>query len=221
MRRKILRFALLLVALGALGSLLGERIDAHLLLPMLDWLLAHRLYAGAILGLGVFVATVLLLPAFVFLSCSAGFLLGAVGGAIVVSLAATAGATVAFLIGAHFGFESDPPLIQHLREIDWKEVLLMRLCPFLPNRTLHYVFGAAGMPFRHFFVPTLIGTLPICIAYTWAGSVAATITSIEDISRSGVVQAFYVVAGLFVVAAASYLLLRAGQARAGRSRLPV
>jgi uncharacterized membrane protein YdjX (TVP38/TMEM64 family) len=100
------------------------------------------------------VACVLFIPGSI-LTLSAGFLFGVIRGSIYVSVAATLGATVAFLIGRYVArqwlatrlarypkFKAVDEAVAHE---GWKIVALTRLSPLLPFNLLNYAFGLTNV----------------------------------------------------------------------------
>jgi uncharacterized membrane protein YdjX (TVP38/TMEM64 family) len=96
------------------------------------------------------VACVLFVPGSI-LTLSAGFLFGVVRGSVYVSIAATLGATLAFLIGRYFARQwvaarlANYPKFNAVDEAvareGWKIVALTRLSPVFPFNLLNYSFG--------------------------------------------------------------------------------
>lgn len=105
-----------------------------------------------------------------------------------VVLAETAGAVIAFLIGRQlFGtrcarwLETCPYLAflnQVSRRRGWKVVLLTRMVPFFPFKLSNYLFGLAGYPLREFAVGSLLGVIPLTVANVYLGSLAAGLATL-------------------------------------------
>jgi uncharacterized membrane protein YdjX (TVP38/TMEM64 family) len=127
------------------------------------------------------VATVLLLPASV-LTLGAGAVFGVAAGAVYVSVAATLGATAAFLIGRYLARD----LVAHriagnprFAAIDeavaaegWKIVGLLRLSPLFPFSLLNYALGLTRVRLPHYVLASWIGMMPGTVAYVYVGSLA-------------------------------------------------
>ena len=105
------------------------------------------------------VVTVLLLPA-VVLTLGAGALFGVAWAFVTVSIAATLGATAAFLVGRYLArgwVARRVAASARLGAIDaavaregWKIVLLTRLSPAFPFVLLNYAFGLTRVPLRDY-----------------------------------------------------------------------
>jgi uncharacterized membrane protein YdjX (TVP38/TMEM64 family) len=131
------------------------------------------------------VACVLFIPGSI-LTLSAGFLFGVVRGCIYVSIAATLGATVAFLIGRYAARQwvaarlASYPKFKGVDEAvaheGWKIVALTRLSPLFPFNLLNYAFGLTNIRVRDYVVASWVGTLPGTIVYVYLGSLAGDLT---------------------------------------------
>jgi uncharacterized membrane protein YdjX (TVP38/TMEM64 family) len=131
------------------------------------------------------VACVLFIPGSI-LTLSAGFLFGVVRGSIYVSIAATLGATVAFLIGRYAARQwvaarlASYPKFKGVDEAvaheGWKIVALTRLSPLFPFNLLNYAFGLTNIRVRDYVVASWVGTLPGTIVYVYLGSLAGDLT---------------------------------------------
>ncbi len=181
--------------------------------PLLELFDQHKLLTAFIILLAVLLSTVFLIPSFMFLTCSAGFLYGWPVATVIVSTGSIAGAVIAFLAARsseyrpriHSWINTKAPLHRFedlLNHSNWEAILLIRLFPFFPNRVLHYVFGLVDLPFHRFLIPTWLGTIPIILVYTYLGSTLKHFTSVEDIRGSSLLQGFYLIAGFIVLVGA-------------------
>ena len=133
------------------------------------------------------VACVLFIPGSI-LTLSAGFLFGVVRGSMYVSVAATVGATLAFLIGRYFARQwvaarlANYPKFKAVDEAvareGWKIVALTRLSPVFPFNLLNYAFGLTNVGVRDYVVASWAGTLPGTILYVYLGSLAGDLTRV-------------------------------------------
>lgn len=174
-----------------------------LLRKALEWI-GPPTWRSSLVFIGIYVAaTVLLIPGSV-LTLGAGAAFGLAWGSACVSLAATLGASCAFLIGRHLTRDFIGKKIQRderFAAIDravaregWKVVALARLSPLFPFTLLNYAFGLTRVNFWHYVAASWAGMLPGTVMYVYLGSVAnaATVRS-----RSTAEWAFY---GLGLVA---------------------
>ncbi len=160
---------------------------------------AHRLGAGPVLrnaldwirGLGplapiafvaIYIAAcVLFLPGSI-LTIGAGVIFGVVRGSIYVSIAATLGATAAFLVGRYFARDWIAKKLEgnaKFKAIDeavgregWKIVLLTRLSPVFPFNLLNYAYGLTRVTLSDYVFASWMGMIPGTILYVYIGSLS-------------------------------------------------
>jgi uncharacterized membrane protein YdjX (TVP38/TMEM64 family) len=127
------------------------------------------------------VATVFLIPGSV-LTLGAGTLFGVVWGSVYVSIAATLGATAAFLVGRYLtrdwvaskiaGNATFAAIDRAVAAEGWKIVGLTRLSPVFPFTLLNYAFGLTQVSLRQYVLASWIGMMPGTVLYVYLGSVA-------------------------------------------------
>jgi uncharacterized membrane protein YdjX (TVP38/TMEM64 family) len=143
---------------------------------------------GAIAFIVIYnIATVLFIPASL-LTLGGGAIYGLVWGSIYVFVAATLGATFAFLIGRYFAQKWVNEKISKnvtFRAIDeavaidgFKIVLLTRLSPIFPFNMLNYVFGVTRVALKDYVLGS-IGMIPATIMYVYLGSLLGDIALLE------------------------------------------
>ena len=135
--------------------------------------------AGPLIFIAAYIAaTVLLVPASV-LTLAAGFLFGPALGTAVVSVASTAGACAAFLVGRYLA----RPAVQRRIEgnarfsaVDaaiaregWRIVLLLRLSPLFPFSLLNYALSLTSIELAPYALASWAGMLPGTVAYVALG----------------------------------------------------
>jgi uncharacterized membrane protein YdjX (TVP38/TMEM64 family) len=130
------------------------------------------------------ISAVLLIPASI-LTISAGFLFGPWLGTAVVSIAATFGAALAFLIGRYFArdyvetmMSSNDRYVAINRAISSqgsRVVFLMRLSPLFPYSLINYSLGLTQIRFSEYIIASWLGMLPGTIAYVALGSASKAI----------------------------------------------
>ena len=144
------------------------------------------------LGVGAYIfiyiaACVFLIPGSV-LTLGAGVVFGVVKGSVIVSIASTLGATIAFLTGRYIArgwvvrqIEKRP----FFRAIDeailaegWKIVLLTRLSPAFPFTLLNYALGLTRVKLKDYVLASWIGMLPGTVMYVYIGSLAGSLASL-------------------------------------------
>ena len=137
---------------------------------------------GVVLFIAIYVAaTVFFVPGSV-LTLGAGAVFGVVWGSVYVSIAATLGATCAFLVGRYLARDAVTRMIEgnaRFAAIDqavaneaWKIVGLTRLSPVFPFTVLNYAFGLTRVKLAHYVLASWIGMMPGTVMYVSLGSLA-------------------------------------------------
>jgi uncharacterized membrane protein YdjX (TVP38/TMEM64 family) len=129
-------------------------------------------------GLAYAAAVVAMAPASV-LTIAAGAIFGPVLGTVVVSLASTAGAGLAFLIARGLGrgvverrLRRDPRFAAIDRAVaadGWKVVALLRLSPAVPFNVQNYLYGLTGIGFAPYLLTSWLAMLPGTFLYVMLG----------------------------------------------------
>ncbi|QDZ41337.1 TVP38/TMEM64 family protein [Euhalothece natronophila Z-M001] len=144
------------------------------------------------------IATVLFFPASI-LTLGAGVVFGVVLGSIYVFIAASIGASLAFLVGRYVArgwvekqIEGNPrfkSIDQAVAEEGMKIVLLTRLSPVFPFNLLNYAYGLTKVSFKDYVLGTL-GILPGTIMFVYVGSLAGNLATIgaEEVETPGGVE---------------------------------
>ena len=137
-------------------------------------------------------ATVLFLPGSL-LTLGGGAIFGLVQGSIYVFVAATLGATFAFLIGRYLARDAIAKKIdgnQKFKAIDeaiakegLKIVFLTRLSPVFPFNLLNYALGLTSVSLKDYVLGSL-GMLPGTILYVYLGSLAGDLAMIGQESAT-------------------------------------
>ena len=197
-----------LVAAGYFG--------AAQLRELLGWIAGLGPTAPLVFVPSYVVACVLFIPGSI-LTLSAGFLFGVFRGSIYVSVAATLGATVAFLIGRYAARQwvaawlASYPKFKAVDEAvaheGWKIVALTRLSPVFPFNLLNYAFGLTNVRVRDYVVASWAGTLPGTIVYVYLGSLAGDLTraATGESQRSIAEWALYALGVLATIAVAVHI----------------
>jgi uncharacterized membrane protein YdjX (TVP38/TMEM64 family) len=144
-------------------------------------------YLAPIAFIGIYnLATVLLIPGSV-LTLGGGFIFGVVWGSIYVIIAATLGATFAFLIGRYFSrdwvrqqldkYPKFKAIEAAVSKEGFKVVLLTRLSPIFPFNLLNYAFGVTGVALKDYVLGS-IGMIPGTVLYVYIGSLVSDLALI-------------------------------------------
>lgn len=132
-------------------------------------------------------ATLLFIPGSI-LTLKGGCLFGLFWGSIYVLIAATLGATFAFLLGRYLSRSwVERQMANHpkFRAIDkavkqegWKIVLLTRLCPLFPFNLLNYAFGVTQVSLKDYVLGSF-GMIPATVMYVYIGAIATDLTTLN------------------------------------------
>jgi uncharacterized membrane protein YdjX (TVP38/TMEM64 family) len=124
------------------------------------------------------IATLLFIPGSV-LTLKGGCLFGFFGGSIYVLIAATIGATFAFLVGRYISRDwvcqqiGDKPKFKAIDKAvaknGFKIVFLTRLSPVFPFNLLNYAFGVTQVSLKDYILGS-IGMIPGTVMYVYMGS---------------------------------------------------
>jgi len=179
----VFRPKILLAAVAAIAILYGaHRIGAGLWLTnALDWIRGLGALAP-IAFIAIYIAAcVAFLPGSI-LTIGAGVIFGVVRGSIYVSIAATLGATAAFLVGRYIArdwvsarLEGNPKfkaIDEAVGKEGWKIVILTRLSPVFPFNLLNYAYGLTRVSLRDYFFASWAGMIPGTILYVYIGSLS-------------------------------------------------
>ena len=169
-----------------LGILVIALLIAVRVVPVTHWLtefnqwIVHLGVWGILLFIvGYILATVLFFPASV-LTIGAGFIFGVFLGTVTVSIAATTGAALAFLIARYFTRDKIEQKVgsdRRFRQIDRaiggqgpKLVFLLRLSPLIPFNLSNYFYGLTAVKFWPYVLASWIGMLPGTLLYVYLGA---------------------------------------------------
>ena len=154
--------------------------------PALDWVAGLGPWAPLLFILLYVLACVLFVPGSV-LTLGAGAVFGVWRGSVLVSVAATLGASAAFLLGRHVArravarrVAANPAFAavdEAVAREGWRIVLLTRLSPVFPFTLLNYGFGVTRVTFREYFLASWLGMLPGTVLYVYLGAVAGELAA--------------------------------------------
>ena len=113
-----------------------------------------------------------------FLAVAAGLLFGAVGGFIWASIGSTLGAVAGFVLARYVNSgliepESMPklgPLLVKAETGGWRAVAALRLIPVIPQPLTNYGLGLTQLSLWNYTLGTLIGSVPMTVAYVEFGA---------------------------------------------------
>jgi uncharacterized membrane protein YdjX (TVP38/TMEM64 family) len=200
--RLILAFAVLVALVLA-----GRRVAA--LLPAFSaWVDGLGTWGPVVFVAGYALATVALVPGSL-LTLAAGALFGVARGTALVLVAATLGASLAFLVARYLarglverrlaGDERFAAIDRAIGVEGRKIVFLLRLSPLFPFNLLNYALGLTRVRFADYLVASA-GMVPGTLLYVYYGTVAG---DVARLAGGGTVRrdaGYYVVLGLGLMA---------------------
>ena len=181
--------------------------------------------AGPVVYGALYIAATLLLVPAIPLTLGAGFLFGLVWGSVVVSLASTAAAALAFLLArsiARLPIERIASGSPRFRAFDraiarggWKVVVLLRLSPIIPFSLSNYLYGLTALRFWPYVAASWIAMLPATILFVSLGAAGRTLTLGEPRSAG---QWVLLAVGVVATAVVTVFLARTARRELARTR---
>jgi len=175
------KFLVLVISVILLFAVFQYFNVQELLRQSLDWIQNLGWIGVGLFAVIYILACVLLVPGAI-LTLGAGAIYGVIRGSVLVSLASTAGATAAFLVGRYLArdwvarkIEANPKFSavdEAVGQEGWKIVGLTRLSPVFPFNLLNYFYGLTRVSLRHYVLASWIGMMPGTVMYVYLGSLA-------------------------------------------------
>ena len=204
--RPIWRVALGVAALAAL-IVLGRQAGGYVL-GFAGWVKGLGAWGPVVFIAGYVLATVAFVPG-VLLTLAAGAIFGLVQGVLYVFVAATLGASAAFLVGRYLAraaverrIAANPRFAAIDRAVGAegrKIVFLLRLSPVFPFNLLNYALGLTRVRFADFFLAS-VGMLPGTVLYVYSGKLIGDVTALASGAAVEKGAAYYAVLVLGLVA---------------------
>ncbi|HEU4558982.1 MAG TPA: TVP38/TMEM64 family protein [Longimicrobium sp.] len=192
--KKLVLATIIVGAIAAFFALGGHRwLDFEALKENRAALLefTERNYVTVVLGVAAayIILTALSLPQAVLLTLASGFLLGRWVGTAVVVIAATIGATLAFLAARYLFADAArrkmAPRLQRVakgfEEDAFSYLLFLRLVPVFPFWMVNLVSAFTPVTTRTYMAATFLGIIPGTFVYTNLGRRLATLQSGRDL----------------------------------------
>jgi len=213
----------ILAALALVALVAASRV-----LPVGEWLRAFQSWVsrqgalgGVLYAIVYTVAALLFVPGSV-LTIGAGLLFGLFWGTVIVSLASTAAAALAFLIARYVArgkveglakrSEKFAAIDAAVREEGWRVVALLRLSPLVPFNLSNYLYGLTPVAFGPYVLASWAAMLPATIVYVWIGAAGQAAAAHGERARSPV-EWVLLGAGLLATIAVTVLITRAARRR--------
>ena len=214
-----LPYAKIALGVGVLALLLYLGRSAGGYIPVFaDWVAGLGPLGPVVFILGYAIAVVAFIPGSL-LTLAAGAIFGLAEGTVYVLIAATLGATLAFLIarhGARASIEKRLEGDERFAAIDravgaegLKIVFLLRLSPVFPFNLLNYSLGLTQVRLVDYFIAS-IGMLPGTLLYVYTGKVAGDVAAIAggQAGEKGAADWLLLVVGLIATAVVTVFVTR-------------
>jgi uncharacterized membrane protein YdjX (TVP38/TMEM64 family) len=169
----------------AILIVVGRRAGAHLP-EFAAWVEGLGLWGPAAFVAGYAIATVAFVPGSL-LTLAAGAIFGVIEGTLVVFVAATLGAGIAFLVSRHLarsaveqrlaGNAKFAAIDRAVAREGRKIVLLLRLSPVFPFNLLNYALGLTQVRFGDYVLAS-VGMLPGTLLYVYYGALAGEVAAL-------------------------------------------
>ena len=211
-RTKIILFLVVLALLiGLRFTGIGDKLTLQNLQAngdkLVDYSNQNYLFSVSIYILIYIAVTAFSLPGATILTLAGGYLFNFFVGAIYVNIAATTGATLAFLFARYVVGESiqkkyADKLAKFNVELDKngaRYLLTLRFIPLFPFFLINIFAGLTNIPLKTFIWTTSLGIFPGSLVYAYAGEQLGTIKSIGDIFTGKVLAAFLFLAAFALV----------------------
>ena len=220
---KVALVVLLLAVAGTVFYVFGmQHISIKDIAASLDTLVRSYGPLGPVIFVAAYVAATLVLIPSTALTLAAGYLFGPGFGTALVSLAATLGASLAFLISRYLAqpyakakLQAYPRLESIEEQISAegiKLVLLLRLAPLIPFTILNYALGVTDIAFVPYVAATWLGKLPGIFSSVYLGSTGRSIDAAT--STGGIDKVSFALNAVGVVASILVTKLLADKASA-------
>lgn len=218
-RGRTIPYGKLALGIAALAAMLylGRSVGGYI--PVFaEWVDELGALGPIVFILGYAIAVVAFIPGSL-LTLVAGAIFGLAEGTVYVFIAATLGATLAFLISRHGARAAIERRIQgdaRFAAIDravgkegLKIVFLLRLSPVFPFNLLNYSLGLTRVRLVDYFVAS-IGMLPGTLLYVYTGKVAGDVAAIAggQAGEKGTGDWFVLVLGLVATAVVTVFVTR-------------
>jgi len=179
---------LILTAIASVLVIGGKYIDLQQWLAgALRWIDGLGAIGYVIFALIYILACICLIPGSI-LTLGAGVIFGVVKGSLLVSVASTIGATLAFLVGRYVarswvsrqikGNAKFSDIDNAVAKEGWKIVGLTRLSPVFPFSLLNYAYGLTKVSLRDYFFASWVGMVPGTVMYVYIGSLVGDLSSL-------------------------------------------
>ena len=186
--RELLTTRLLLLLVGLAVLAIAGRSAIESVPRLADWVSGNGAVGALLFGLGYIAAVVAFVPGSL-LTMAAGTIFGLASGTALVFVAATLGASAAFLISRYLarplverrlaGNERFAAIDRAIGHQGGKIVFLLRLSPLFPFNLLNYALGLTKVRFRDYVLASA-GMLPATLMYVYYGNVIGDVARVAS-----------------------------------------
>jgi uncharacterized membrane protein YdjX (TVP38/TMEM64 family) len=187
-----------------------------------DWVNRLGIWGPIVFGLGYILAAILFVPGLA-LTLAAGAIFGLLWGTVIVSIASTIAAAIAFLIGRYLArgaierqarrYPKFGAIDKAVGEGGWKIIALLRLSPAIPFSAGNYLFGLTAIRFWPYVLASWLFMLPGTFMYVYLGYLGRT--SVAGAGRTSGQWALLIVGLLATIAVTVYVTYLARKAMRG------
>lgn len=186
MRRRSLALGLALLAAALSVGFAAPVSGSGWVASLREWVAGFGPAAPLVYGAAYVVATVLFVPGSA-LTIGAGVAFGLLWGTVLVSIASTVGAALAFLLARYFlrerveswleGRERFELVDRAVAEKGWRIVALTRLSPVFPFNLQNYAYGLTGVGFRGYVLASWVAMIPGTLLYVYLGAAGVQVAA--------------------------------------------
>ena len=186
--RELLTTRLLLLLVGLAVLAIAGRSAIESIPRLADWVSGNGAVGSLLFGLGYIAAVVAFVPGSL-LTMAAGAIFGLASGTALVFVAATLGASAAFLISRYLarplverrlaGNDRFAAIDRAIGHQGGKIVFLLRLSPLFPFNLLNYALGLTKVRFRDYVLASA-GMLPATLMYVYYGNVIGDVARVAS-----------------------------------------
>ena len=186
---KLILLIILIVAIVIIGIKYRHQFN---LMTIRAWLEQYQPWTPIIFIVIYILATVFFLPGSV-LTIAGGLLFGAWWGTLYNIIAATIGATIAFIVARyiasdwvrHKGGKYLNKVLDGVDQEGWRFIAFVRLVPLFPFNLSNYLFGLTKSSVVTYAITSFIFMLPGTFAYTYAGSLGEAFVNSSGMALIG------------------------------------
>jgi uncharacterized membrane protein YdjX (TVP38/TMEM64 family) len=218
--RELLTTRLLLLLVGLAVLAIAGRSAIESIPRLADWVSGNGAVGALLFGLGYIAAVVAFVPGSL-LTMAAGAIFGPAGTALVF-VAATLGASAAFLISRYLarplverrlaGNERFAAIDRAIGHEGGKIVFLLRLSPLFPFNLLNYALGLTKVRLRDYVLASA-GMLPATLMYVYYGNIIGDVARVASGTPIPRGPEYYLLLGIGLAATIGVTALVARTAR--------